>query len=86
MFAHLRQVARVPVIIHVCIMNDGDSVLWKEVSEWRNQTREQPEIASDFQVIRSFGVGENGELGVETKDTALGQLVGLCFNSDTMWQ
>lgn len=35
-------------------MNDGDSAHWKEVSEWRSEARQQPEIASDFQVSRSF--------------------------------
>lgn len=35
-------------------MNDGDSAHWKEVSEWRSKARQQPGIASDFQVSRSF--------------------------------
>lgn len=49
-------------------MNDGDSVLWKEVSEWRSQTREQPGISSDFQIIRLFGVGKRGTCGVRSRD------------------
>lgn len=35
-------------------MNDGDSAHWKEVSEWTNEAKQQPEVASGFQVSRSF--------------------------------
>ena len=60
------------------------------MSEWRSSTREQPGIKSDLQVTRSFREGEPGVGGpgpvLGTKETTPGQLVGLCFNSDTMWQ
>lgn len=55
-----------------------------------SSTRKQPGVESDFQVTRSFRetvprLGGPGPV-LGTKETALGQLVGLCFNSDTMWQ
>ena len=71
-------------------INDGDSALWKQVSELGSSARQQPGMTLDFQATRPFreGTPRLGGPGpvLGTKETALGQLAGLCFNSDTMWQ
>lgn len=51
-FAHLR--LKCLCVIYVCITNDGDSAHWKKCLSGGAEARQQPGIASDFQVSRSF--------------------------------